>query len=101
MHPVAFASGHQLQTEDICFVLLIQQAELVKVPRKIINFKYEYSYIGTYLLVEKKWHYIIIWLLIVCTLVVNSCEVQCITFNCAASIKCVGNQDVIKLHVMV
>lgn len=48
MHPVAFASGHQLQTEDICFVLLIQQAELVKVPRKIINFKYEYSYIGTF-----------------------------------------------------
>lgn len=48
MHPVAFASGHQLQTEDICFVLLIQQAELVKVPRKIINLKYEYSYIGTF-----------------------------------------------------
>lgn len=47
MHPVVFASGHQLQTEDICFVLLIQQAELVKVPRKIINLKYEYySYIG-------------------------------------------------------
>lgn len=48
MHPVAFASGHQLQTEDICFVLLIQQAELVKVPRKIINLKYKYSYIGTF-----------------------------------------------------
>lgn len=37
MHPVVFASGHQLQTEDIWFVLLIQQAELVKVPVRKLN----------------------------------------------------------------